>query len=386
MLVKLLSEWEPQADNNCPAFDNKGLAKNPGLTYSCTELFLGCNKMTAATTTESATRRREPELARKPQSLPLSEAPVWQPFQDGWRQLYGNFHELGVSIEWHDFELNSNTTFEWSRSFHPDSLELCLNLAGHGFIRCAGSAVDFEPLTAGFYAPGKSELRAWREPGERHRFITVEFSPRFLRDHLFQCDGALHPLLEKFLLSNATPAGLGEVHRLTAEQEQLISQLLHPLSFQGARRLWYQSKVLQLMADFFFERKGEDELFCDRQKRLARERVDRVVVILRRNLAEPPTLEEIGREVGCSPFYLSRTFSRETGITIPQYLRKLRMERAAELLKSGKYNVTEAAMEVGYSSLSHFSQAFCQTMGCCPALYPLKTPTQKAGWSSGQIG
>ena len=62
------------------------------------------------------------------------------------------------------------------------------------------------------------------------------------------------------------------------------------------------------------------------------------------------------------------------------------MERAAELLKSGKYNVTEAALEVGYSSLSHFSQAFCQTMGCCPALYPLKTPTQKASWISGLGG
>ena len=58
-------------------------------------------------------------------------------------------------------------------------------------------------------------------------------------------------------------------------------------------------------------------------------------------------------------------------MTIPQYVRKLRMERAAELLKSGRFNVTEAALEVGYSSLSHFSQAFCQTMGCCPALYPL---------------
>jgi len=52
------------------------------------------------------------------------------------------------------------------------------------------------------------------------------------------------------------------------------------------------------------------------------------------------------------------------------------MERAAELLLSGKYNVTEAALEVGYSSLSHFSQAFCQTMGCCPGLYPLKTATE----------
>ena len=47
------------------------------------------------------------------------------------------------------------------------------------------------------------------------------------------------------------------------------------------------------------------------------------------------------------------------------------MERAAELLRSGRYNVTEAATEVGYSSLSHFSKAFCETIGCCPVLYPM---------------
>jgi len=57
-------------------------------------------------------------------------------------------------------------------------------------------------------------------------------------------------------------------------------------------------------------------------------------------------------------------------MTIPQFLRKIRMEGARRsCCASAKHNVTEAAMEVGYSSLSHFSQAFCQTMGCCPALY-----------------
>jgi AraC-like DNA-binding protein len=55
------------------------------------------------------------------------------------------------------------------------------------------------------------------------------------------------------------------------------------------------------------------------------------------------------------------------------------MERAAELLKSGEYNVTEAATEVGYNSLSHFSAAFHETFGSCPGLYPLKTPSQKPG-------
>jgi len=58
------------------------------------------------------------------------------------------------------------------------------------------------------------------------------------------------------------------------------------------------------------------------------------------------------------------------GKTIPQYLRELRIRRAAKLLKEGKHNVTEAAFEVGYSSLGHFSTVFCEITGCCPSLYP----------------
>ena len=55
---------------------------------------------------------------------------------------------------------------------------------------------------------------------------------------------------------------------------------------------------------------------------------------------------------------------------------------AARLMHSGAdlfavANVTEAATEVGYNSLSHFSAAFHETFGCCPGLYPLKTPAQK---------
>ena len=74
---------------------------------------------------------------------------------------------------------------------------------------------------------------------------------------------------------------------------------------------------------------------------------------------------------------MSRVFSNQTGQTMTQHLRQLRMERAAELLKSREYNVTEVALEVGYSSLSHFSAAFQETFGCCPGLYPLATTTQK---------
>ena len=64
---------------------------------------------------------------------------------------------------------------------------------------------------------------------------------------------------------------------------------------------------------------------------------------------------------------------------LSQWLRRARLEKAAELLASAKCNVTEAAFEVGYSSLSHFSQAFHEMYGCCPGLYPLRTPSQLVG-------
>jgi len=110
---------------------------------------------------------------------------------------------------------------------------------------------------------------------------------------------------------------------------------------------------------------------------LTRERVQNVLAILKENLAEPPGLEELGRRVGCSHFYLSRIFTQEIGSTISVTLRDLRMERAAGLLREGRINVTEAALEVGYSSLSHFSSAFHEVIGCCPGLYPLIPDARK---------
>jgi AraC-like DNA-binding protein len=92
---------------------------------------------------------------------------------------------------------------------------------------------------------------------------------------------------------------------------------------------------------------------------------------LARGIESPPSLSQLGREVGCSPFYLSRLFSEHTGMTISRYLRNLRLERAAELLRRGRVNVTEAAMAVGYSSLSHFSKAFAEMFGVCPSVFPL---------------
>jgi len=302
---------------------------------------------------------------------------VWRAIGDGWRHLHGSVRGAGVSFEWHDFMTRAE--FDWGRSFHPGSIEVCLNLAGEGRVSGNKSEAAFTPLTAGFYRRGEQILPATRSANQRHQFLTVELSFDFLRRHLGEFATSLHPLVGEVVAGQFEKSAVAPPTRLTSRQQQLLASLRDAPVLALAQSVWYQAKALEVAAEFFFVAPGEQELFCQRQQRISAERVEKVVAVLREKLSEPPTLEELGRTVGCSPFHLSRTFSTATGMTIPQYTRQLRLERAAELLKSGRYNVTEAALEVGYSSLSHFSQAFHEAFGCCPGLYPLRTPAQRTG-------
>jgi AraC-like DNA-binding protein len=316
------------------------------------------------------------KISRRSSAAPFTEAGAWRDVGRGWQPLFGSFHGEGYSIEWHDFY--AKREFDWAASFHPGCVELCLNLDGTGFVEGRGSRAEFEPNTAGFYHRKDEPLTARRAANEQHQFLTVEFSCPFLARHLDGMEATLHPVVCAAIKDCPCKHVTGTTVRLSASQQQIISTLRQPPVYAAAQPLWYQCKALELAVTFLMQPPPENELFCTRQQRLGQERVEQVIFLLKQNLASPPSLEELGKKIGCSHFYLSRVFSAQTGKTITQYLRQLRMERAAELLKSREYNVTEVSFEVGYASLSHFSAAFHETFGCCPGLYPLKTPTQRS--------
>jgi AraC family transcriptional regulator len=305
----------------------------------------------------------------------FTESAAWRDVGAGWQPLFGSFKGVGYSIEWHDFL--AKREFDWAASFHPGCVELCLNLEGHGYVEGRGARTDFTPGTAGFYYRENEPLKARRSTAERHQFLTVEFSCPFLAKHLAGTEATLHPTVRAAVEGRASNLVSGVPSKLSAAQQQIIATLRQPPVYAAAQAVWYQCKALELAVTFFIQPPAEQEMFCTRQQRVAQERVEQVIFLLKQDLAEPPSLEELGRKIGCSHFYLSRIFSNHTGKTITQYLRQLRMERAAELLRSREYNVTEAALEVGYASPSHFSQAFHEAFGCCPGLYPMATPTQK---------
>ncbi|MBR6764587.1 MAG: helix-turn-helix transcriptional regulator [Clostridia bacterium] len=70
--------------------------------------------------------------------------------------------------------------------------------------------------------------------------------------------------------------------------------------------------------------------------------------------------------------YFKRLFAQKYGLTPSRYVAKLRLERGAELLGSGQYNVTEVAALCGYDNIYYFSRCFKEAYGVPPSRYPPK--------------
>ena len=75
----------------------------------------------------------------------------------------------------------------------------------------------------------------------------------------------------------------------------------------------------------------------------------------------------MARRLASSPRQLQRAFAEAGEAGFRSYLRRVRIERAAELLRDG-WPVSEAARAVGYSQPAHFAKAFRRERGCLPRM------------------
>eukprot|EP00130_Batrachochytrium_dendrobatidis_P008269 XP_006683144.1 hypothetical protein BATDEDRAFT_14986 [Batrachochytrium dendrobatidis JAM81] len=81
------------------------------------------------------------------------------------------------------------------------------------------------------------------------------------------------------------------------------------------------------------------------------------------------TLKDIANQVGLSPFYLERLFKQETSETPRAYLEKIRIDKAAHLLKCTTMTNLEICYEVGFQSPSNFYKVFRDLKNCSPSEY-----------------
>jgi YesN/AraC family two-component response regulator len=95
--------------------------------------------------------------------------------------------------------------------------------------------------------------------------------------------------------------------------------------------------------------------------------------ILERLSDEQLSVESLSDDIGMSRVQLYRKVSGLTGISVNELIRKLRLQRAAQLLQQKWGPVSQVAYEVGFSNLSYFSKVFKEEFGVLPSEYGIKT-------------
>jgi len=90
--------------------------------------------------------------------------------------------------------------------------------------------------------------------------------------------------------------------------------------------------------------------------------------------SEDLTLTEVSKAVNISEFYFCKMFKKFTGINFTEYLCRIRIERAKQLLLNPNLRISEIAFEVGFQSLTHFNRVFKRIAGLSPSEYRNRMP------------
>jgi len=95
--------------------------------------------------------------------------------------------------------------------------------------------------------------------------------------------------------------------------------------------------------------------------------VDHVERMLATRYRESLALSDIAKSVGYSPFHLARVFRAKTGASIHAKRQKLRLHVALDEVRDPRRDLTDVALDLGFSSHSHFTDAFHRAFGRAPS-------------------
>ncbi len=127
-----------------------------------------------------------------------------------------------------------------------------------------------------------------------------------------------------------------------------------------------RARALALLDDLATHLPGHTE--PGRLSEQHRQLAERARALLAENYRDDLPLDTLAQQVNCSPYHLCRVFKRCLGVTVHRYLTDLRLRRALiEIPEGGR--LIDIAIELGFSSHSHFTQAFRRAFAITPASY-----------------
>ena len=97
--------------------------------------------------------------------------------------------------------------------------------------------------------------------------------------------------------------------------------------------------------------------------------LEQVRDFLHANFSESIVLENVARIADVHPVHLARVFRRQTGGTIGEYVRRLRVEFACRRISVSNDSLIEIALAAGFTDQSHFARTFKNHLGVTPGEY-----------------
>lgn len=198
------------------------------------------------------------------------------------------------------------------------------------------------------------------------RGTTFELPTRILNDIIRELDPAIDDRSD-----NPFPFVTGLCDRDIFWRHRNLVRRLENAGSHPLEPLWADVTAIQLIADVLemaFAQQGvsrsqlRDGTAADHA-----ERTEAAKMYLASRLGERIALDDVAREVHSSPFNFARIFQRQAGIPLHRYLMRLRLRSAMERLLDGTNDITGLALELGFSSHSHFTETFRREFGCTPS-------------------
>ena len=159
-------------------------------------------------------------------------------------------------------------------------------------------------------------------------------------------------------------------YKLTPIMITILVQMMNQNISDNVKKLYFKGKVFELLSLLFNvgkEMNIEQCPFLADDKNVKKIKKAKEIIISR--MSEPPSLKELADQVEISLKNLKEGFKQVYGNTVFGFLYDYKMNVASNMLSSKNYNVNEVALHLGYSTSSHFINAFKNKFGTTPKKY-----------------
>lgn len=196
------------------------------------------------------------------------------------------------------------------------------------------------------------------------------FGLGFCLDKFMELAANNGPVLGRYAeqIANRQPVYLKQGFRITPKMMQVIEEVNYCHFTGGLKKLFLQSKAIELLA-LQCEQIEQETMRSSAPGKVTKTDEERIYFARDLMLAhsqDPLSLSELARKAGINEFKLKNGFKKVFDNTVFGYLSDYRLDQAMQLVREGEQSFTDIADELGYSSLQHFSNAFRKKFGVSP--------------------